>query len=604
MHKFLRLFLIITCFLFLKPPSTAFASSNFKTDYRAVYTVHESGITHVDLNIALTNNSADFYASSYKMQFGFNNITNIKASDSLGPTTVVLDKTTDGNNVLLTFDKKAVGLGKKLPITLSFDTNNVAKNSGNIWEINIPGIANPDEFTTFTAEVKTPAFFGKPTIIKPAQQSNNLIFNKDQLGKSGISIAFGDTQNYDFNLVYHIKNSNLYPIKTEIAIPTDTNYQKVSIDNIDPRPENVILDKDGNWLAQYSLSPTQKKDIKVKGIVEINLNPLPSAITDEEKSTYTANTNYWPSNDPQIKKLATQLKTPEMIYQYVVKTLKYDFSRVTDDKARLGGVKVLSNPKSAVCREFTDLFISLARAAHIPAREVDGFANTKNDRERPLSLVQDILHAWPEYYDSNKKTWIMVDPTWGNTTGGIDYFNILDFDHFAFAIKGASDNYPVPAGGYKAQNGKNVKDVNVTFSKKTIAKTNSVDIQFLSSRQIAGFPIQAKVKLINKGATAITQKILHITSSDLKPNEQAMEISQIPPYGSIVVDVKFDKTDFLTNKDVSFTMRFIDTKKSQTLKSVPFYQEFKGIGGIIAIGLFTITLLIIAGKDRGLSIFR
>ncbi len=63
-----------------------------------------------------------------------------------------------------------------------------------------------------------------------------------------------------------------------------------------------------------------------------------------------------------------------------------------------------------------------------------------------MSLVKDVLHAWPEYYDESKKTWIMIDPTWGNTTHGMDYFSSLDFEHITFVIKGLSSTYPVPAG--------------------------------------------------------------------------------------------------------------------------------------------------------------
>ena len=113
----------------------------------------------------------------------------------------------------------------------------------------------------------------------------------------------------------------------------------------------------------------------------------------------------------------------------------------------MGALSALNNPTSAVCLEFTDLFVALSRAAGIPAREIDGYAYTNNAHDRPLSLTEDVLHAWPEYYDFDKKAWIMVDPTWGNTTGGIDYFNALDFDHIAFVIKGENSGYPIPAGG-------------------------------------------------------------------------------------------------------------------------------------------------------------
>ena len=100
----------------------------------------------------------------------------------------------------------------------------------------------------------------------------------------------------------------------------------------------------------------------------------------------------------------------------------------------------------------------MARAAGIPARELNGFAYTANPRLRPLSLVADVLHAWPEYYDAEKQQWIQVDPTWGNTTGGVNFFTLLDLNHIVFAIHGVSSEKPYPAGMYKIA-GKEEKDV-------------------------------------------------------------------------------------------------------------------------------------------------
>jgi len=577
-----------------------FASNNFMTDYHVIYTVNEAGKTHADLSVALTNTSKQFYASSYQMQLGFNNITNIKASDSLGPIKTAINKTNNGYNITLTFNKKSVGLGTKLPFNLSFDTDSITRHSGKIWEINIPGIANTSDFDSFIVDVKAPNSFGKPAFAKPHLENNNLTFNKAQLGRSGISIAFGETQSYSFHLKYHLKNSNLFPVKSEIALPPNTNYQQINIQDISPRPDNVIIDPDGNWLAQYSLSPAQKKDIKVSGISQVRLNPNTSSISSAEQALYTNQTSNWQSQNPKIKKLANQLKTTKAIYQYVITTLKYDFARVADDKGRLGAVNALNNPNSAVCREFTDLFIALARSAGIPAREVDGYAYTENNKERPLSLVADVLHAWPEYYDMQRKTWIMVDPTWGATTGGVDYFNVLDFDHLAFAIKGKRDDYPVPAGGYKSDGDKNVKDVTVSFGDLQVDKKARLAINpsFLNP-QIAGFPIKAMVKLENSGPAAAPAQTLYVSSKNLTPYEQSAEVAFIPPFGYRTVDLNFDKTSFLTNKETLITMRFGDITKSQILKIAPFFMTFWGIGGI-TVGLLTITLLIIAGKSRRL----
>ena len=103
-----------------------------------------------------------------------------------------------------------------------------------------------------------------------------------------------------------------------------------------------------------------------------------------------------------------------------------------------------------LCTEFTDSFVSLARVLQIPSREINGYGYTKNSTLQPQNTTTDILHSWPEFYDTSKKQWISIDPTWGNTTGGIDYFNKLDFSHIAFVRHGAEDSYPLPAGSYKS----------------------------------------------------------------------------------------------------------------------------------------------------------
>lgn len=597
----LSILVFIGIFIF---PQSVSASSNFTTDYNVTYSVGENGITQAIIKGTLTNTSSQYYASSYKMQVGFDKISNVKVIDPDGPINPVITKTNEGHMIAMTFNKKAVGLGSKLEFTLSFDTPEVGKKYGKIWEINIPGLSNPNDFSFFTVHVVVPPSFGKPAYIKPKQPNNSLTFTKEQLGKSGISIAFGQEQHYAFHLVYHLTNSKLIPIKTEIALPPSTNYQDIFITNMSPLPNNVITDKDGNWLAQYTLLPSQKLDVTVQGNAEVLLTPKQEELLPAELAEYLAPKKYWEADNSEIKRLAQELKTPEAIYQYVIKTLHYDFSRVTGDKPRLGATGVIQNPNSAVCREFTDLFIALARAAGIPAREVDGFAYTENSRQRPLSLVRDILHAWPEYYDSQRKTWIMVDPTWGNTTGGIDYFNVLDFDHLTFVIKGRDSTYPIPAGGYKYAGNENLKDVNVTFAKTLPSHTPEVEIKSaLSSVAIAGLPMKGKVVLKNNGSSAIPAQAMYVSSKTLTPSDQMYTVSSIPPFGETSIDVGFRGTGFLTNTDSQFTIRIADQTITQTIKIAPFYLTPLGIGGML-FGILAIFIFVIAIKIRRLRLFR
>jgi transglutaminase-like putative cysteine protease len=603
LFKLLRILSIIL-FLTAFNISSVFAqSTNFTTEYNVVYTVQDDGLTKADLNITLTNTTAEFYAESYQMKLGFSDIRDLVASDSSGRLKSDLKKGTDGYDLSVTLNKKSLGIGRSNSFKISFLTSSVLRDSGNIKEVTIPGIADPSQFKNFSVEVKTPESFGRATFIKPVKEQEKLIFTKEDLGKSGISIGFGEKQNFDFGLTYHLKNSNLFPVKTEIALPPDTNYQKVYITKINPKPNIVRIDRDGNWLAEYSLKPGQNIDVSVEGIAEIKLNPKSSTLSTSDKSEYTKPTKYWQSNSPEIKKLADDLKTPEAIYEYVTKTLKYDFSRVSKNQHRLGALGTLKKTDSAVCREFTDLFIAISRAAGIPAREVNGFAYTNNSRQRPLSLVEDVLHAWPEYYDTDKKSWIMVDPTWGATTGGIDYFNILDFDHFAFIIKGIDDSTPIPAGGYKTTEKANSKDVEIKLSKANPDFKPNFKINLnQKDAYVGGLPISINAIIENLGPGSISGPF-QVSSNDLFPRDQVTGNLYIPPFGKNSVNIKFDNTSVLTNKESLITMRFEDNKTERKVKIVPFFLNIYIIGGI-TIGIFTLIILAAAGKSRSLRIFR
>lgn len=595
--------LILSLFSLLISVKPTNAAENFDTSYNVTYTVNEAGITRVTMKIGLTNTTSDYYASSYKIRVGFDDIANLNATDPGGQIAPQLEKTKDGYSIGVVFNKLVVGKGNTLPFTLTFDTKDIAKNRGSVWSVNIPGIADQKDFSDFTVAVVVPPSFGQPAFIKPKQESASLTFTKQQLGEGGISIAFGSEQGFTFYLTYHLKNKNVFPIKTEIALPPSTNYQEVFYSSIEPEPITVVQDKDGNWLAEYYLMPSQKIDVTARGNAILSLTPKKQPESPEALKVYLKEQQYWQVSGKEIKRLAQELKTPEAIYHYVVKALQYDFARVTDSKPRLGAAGVLNSPTSAVCLEFTDLFIAVARAAGIPAREVNGYAYTENDRQRPLSLVKDILHAWPEYYDAKRETWIMVDPTWGNTTGGIDYFEVLDFDHFTFVRKGVSSSYPIPAGGYKFNDTDESKDVHVEFGDVAPLPPQKVTIlpdfqpTYLSFLNPTG-----TIKIKNVGQVRTSQSEVTILSSTLQPYSQRLVLPEIPPYGTREVPVAFKRQPLLTNREHTFTIQIGENRINHTIKIVPFlFPDWKALGGII-IGISGIIILITTYKSGRIPI--
>lgn len=598
MKRYLRIFFIFFYFFGFTQVTFASPSSNFLTDYNTTYNILETGITNVKFDIALTNQTSNFYASSYSINVGFKDIENVVAKDPSGEIEAKVIKERDGKKIDLVFSKRVVGIKNKLNFSVSFDTSDIASKFGHIWDINIPGLARQNEFQTFDVSVIFPKTLGSPSYVKPHTavfDGNILKFTKEELGKSGISIAFGNGEIYKFDLSYHLENSNLFPIKTEIALPPSTNYQDVAIVKIDPRPLNVVVDQDRNWLAQYVLFPSKKLDIEVSGKAQVVLHPKKQKETKEKLNLYLKEQPFWESTNINIKELANKLKTPYEIYNYVVKTLKYDFSRVSGNEPRLGAKLVLDNPNSAVCLEFTDLFIAIARAAGIPAREINGFAYTQNSKERPLSRVRDVLHSWPEYYDYELETWVMVDPTWGNTTGGVDYFTTLDFDHFAFVIKGVDSSYPIPAGGYKISVQEITKDVKVKFAdnfdntNQSLSISDAFNTNYFSLDNVTG-----NVLVHNIGNILSSPQEITVKSQLLTPKEQKINFGAIPPFGSLTIPVSFEKVSFLTNKSDTITIQIGENSITKNIRISPFtINKWSIIGGVLFVAIIiTITILI------------
>jgi len=331
------------------------------------------------------------------------------------------------------------------------------------------------------------------------------------------------------------------------------------------------LIEDGNWLAQYEINPGEEIDIIAVGQVKTGIN-LPQAIKNLEN--YLLPQKFWPIDDPQIQTLLNKVKTPRSIYDYVISTLNYDFSRVSN-ASRLGAIEALNNPQSALCTEFTDLFVTLARASGIPAREIQGFAYSTDQKIKPLSLNNDILHAWPEYYDSNSKSWKATDPTWGKTTSGIDYFNNLDLNHITFVTHGLNSEYPLPAGSY--QKDQNTKSVYIDFAKEDLKYEQTFPSLYLK-----------KNKLILQNRSPNSQKNISISSDKIS---FLKEIDKILPYSSLEIElpkISFLKSLSTKNQKITFTLTSLEGQ-TQT-QSLNYPPHFINLGIFIVLSLIILSI--------------
>lgn len=527
----------ITLLLFFIIPSKTYAQEEFIIDVRVSYNVQNTGITKVTHTITLENALSNLYAQSYLLSL--ENIDPINPVSYEGGNSLSLSKTEKNDTVSLQvdFENAVVGKGKTRTFTISFEESSFANRTGEVWEISIPRLSESNNFRSYNIELIVPSSFGKEAYISPDPKSiiagENTIrysFDKESIQKTGITAGFGKFQVFSFSLNYHLENPLNKKAFTEIAIPPDTAFQKIYYDSITPEPEEVKIDEDGNWLAVYLLDPRERIDVTAMGTVQIYATPREiQTVTAESLQKNLEESEYWQVNDPQIQNLAISLRTPKAIYDFVSTNLIYSYDRVKPNVTRYGASMALTSPNDAICMEYTDLFIALARAAGIPAREINGYAYTENPEIQPLSLVADVLHSWPEYWDEQKQVWVAIDPTWGSTTGGVDFFSKLDLRHFTFVIHGTDAVVPYPPGSYKLGPSPQ-KDVFVNFGQLPKERVSKPEINAQVNNNIPFMHTQISVVINNPGPTALY---------DLEPAiffdgilAERTIISALPPYAS------------------------------------------------------------------------
>lgn len=594
----LRICLILGPFLLF--PKSTLALAKFDTSYQITYRVEETGKTHVSFVINQRNNLSIVYATEYSLNLNETKIENIKVKDEGFPITPEVLKTLNQTSITFPFSSKVVGKDKNHTFTLDYDTADIATKHGNTWQIDIPRLEQDENISDQTVILVVPAGFSAPVYIdpKPDVVSDNIYyFSGQKISHKPISAIFGKTQFYQGRLIYHLPNPENQKVRTEIALPPDTSYQTVYYRNISPKPTNVSLDADRNFMAKYTLHPRQNLEVIVDFTVKLDFNPRPTLTPPLE--TYLSAQPIWNFensvfNTPEIK----ALKTPKSIYDFVTDKMKYDYAKLNRQRpVRTPAAESLINFQSAICTDFTDVFVSLARKAGIYARELEGFAFSENPDLKPLSLAQDVLHAWPEYFDKNRSTWIQVDPTWANTTRGIDYFNKLDFNHLVFAIHGTNAEYPVPAGGYK--NGEKSRSISLEPAEAIVFPEATLSAEFVAQ---AGSDLIFKVSNLS-GVSAVTKA--KINGNDyLETTELTLDLA---PFSETNLSVKAKNQPFVSKTDLKVII-YLNGQPFETLATVGSTSTplilLTGVGVFLAIGSLVAWRLHLRRQKQKTSLYR
>jgi transglutaminase-like putative cysteine protease len=159
-----------------------------------------------------------------------------------------------------------------------------------------------------------------------------------------------------------------------------------------PQSHRQILER-GKDTSTLTLS----RDFKVEKPVPLNKEERDKHL----RATHTIQCDH-EAIKTQAKKIVGEetepLEIARRIERWVYKTLRKSYSDNADN-----ALAVLDQ-KAGDCTEHAILFVALARAAGVPAREVGGVAFVKTSK--PMFG----WHAWAEIHDG--KQWVTIDPTW------------------------------------------------------------------------------------------------------------------------------------------------------------------------------------------------
>lgn len=591
----ISLILYLLSLIFISPIN----AQNFQNDYQVEYFLSESQDninTRVKFTITITNLASDLYVKKFSIGFPSTfQIKNIKGYDDHREITPQVDSSDDATKISLEFSDPDVGKNSVNNLYLEFDQDNLFKINGNVWEVILPTVENKEN-GSYKILLHLPSSSDKKIAISkpiPDYVSGNVITWNNPKVKT-IYAVFGAMQYYQTELTYHLENSKLIPVYTDIAFPPDTQYQKIYVTSIHPPPSEVSIDSDGNYIGRYVLQPRQSLAISFSGIVAEFASPREEVIPYireslvEQKQYLLSPQTLWQISS--VAKISELDSNPQSIYQFVTRTLTYDYDKINSDNKRLGAEAVLNNPNQAVCMEFTDLFVGIARQKGLFAREIEGYGFSDDPKLRPLSLTSDILHSWPEYFDERARLWIPVDPTWENTSG-IDYFSSFDLNHITFAIHAKDQSYPPPAGTYKVGNSRDV-----TINPTSLLPQNRLSLSVTNTpleKEVNDSETNLiKIDVENKGNIYYWGKGISVTSSEFVVTASKSDIAPLPPYAKTTVMLRYkakDKVSSRTSGEISILLpngRSI----SEQISIVPFYYTL-AVNMSVALGICALIIL-------------
>jgi len=184
-------------------------------------------------------------------------------------------------------------------------------------------------------------------------------------------------------------------------------------------------------IGYFKVPSHEEIEIVVEGVASVvllNNELVQNNITDlsqvdyNEFGNYLNSSQFWEVDATEVKVLAKELSdfhgpnTLDLVnatYSHIVDTIDYSQVKRFGINERQGALKTLLGG-SAVCMEYSDLFLTLSRAEGIPARAAFGYGYDS----RLVEEVQE-AHQWVQVWMPGIEEWVSIDVTWGESGGAL-----------------------------------------------------------------------------------------------------------------------------------------------------------------------------------------
>ncbi len=194
-------------------------------------------------------------------------------------------------------------------------------------------------------------------------------------------------------------------------IPATVNQINIGKDLGKPKNLKFLrLELSGLEIEKFPTNHRQKIEKSESGKLHLILNKENKSkkiiLSTQDRSRFTESNSKYQSDKKEILELAKKItikssspkKSAKMIVKWLFKNIEPSYHSNAETASA-----VLKSRKGD-CTEYALLFVSLARALKIPAREVSGLMYDSSPQ--PAFY----LHQWAEFH--NGKRWVSVDPAW------------------------------------------------------------------------------------------------------------------------------------------------------------------------------------------------